>query len=101
MVVSAVAILTVLGAKAAHCFARYRFRGNRFLYFLIFTAIIFPRQVTIISLFQVLVNYGLFNTRTGLALVYVSIQLPLTMYILESFFAQIPQELYEAAKIDG
>ncbi len=46
-------------------------------------------------------NYGLFNTRTGLALVYVSIQLPLTMYILESFFAQIPQELYEAAKIDG
>lgn len=37
MVVSAVAILTVLGAKAAHCFARYRFRGNRFLYFLIFT----------------------------------------------------------------
>jgi ABC-type glycerol-3-phosphate transport system permease component len=101
VVVSAVAILTVLGAMAAHCFARYRFRGNRFLYFLIFTAIIFPPQVTIISLFQVLVKYGLFNTRTGLALVYVSVQLPLTMYILESFFAQIPQELYEAAKIDG
>ena len=95
------AILTILGAMAAHCFARYRFPGNRLLYFLIFSAIIFPSQVTIISLFQVLVNYGLFNTRTSLTLVYVSIQLPLTMYILESFFAQIPQELYEAAKIDG
>jgi multiple sugar transport system permease protein/raffinose/stachyose/melibiose transport system permease protein len=101
VVVSAVVILTILGAMAAHCFARYRFRGNRLLYFLIFSAIIFPPQVTIISLFQVLVEYGLFNTRTGLTLVYVSIQLPLTMYILESFFAQIPQELYEAAKIDG
>ncbi len=101
VVVSAVAILTILGAMAAHCFARYRFRGNRLLYFLIFSAIIFPPQVTIISLFQVLVKYGLFNTRAGLTLVYVSIQLPLTMYILESFFAQIPQELYEAAKIDG
>jgi multiple sugar transport system permease protein/raffinose/stachyose/melibiose transport system permease protein len=101
VVVSAVVVLTVLGAMAAHCFARYRFRGNRFLYFLIFSAIIFPPQVTIISLFQVLVKYGLYNTRTGLTLVYVSIQLPLTMYILESFFAQIPQELYEAAKIDG
>ncbi len=101
VVASAVAILTILGAMAAHCFARYRFPGNRLLYFLIFSAIIFPPQVTIISLFQVLVNYGLFNTRAGLTLVYVSIQLPLTMYILESFFAQIPQELYEAAKIDG
>ncbi len=101
VVVAAVAILTILGAMAAHCFARYRFRGNRLLYFLIFSAIIFPPQVTIISLFQVLVNYGLYNTRAGLTLVYVSIQLPLTMYILESFFAQIPQELYEAARIDG
>jgi len=101
VVVSAVAILTILGAMAAHCFARYRFRGNRLLFFLIFSAIIFPPQVTIISLFQVLVKYGLFNTRAGLTLVYVSIQLPLTMYILESFFAQIPQELYEAARIDG
>ena len=101
VVVSAVAVLTILGAMAAHCFARYRFRGNRFFYFLIFSAIIFPPQVTIISLFQVLVKYGLYNTRTGLMLVYVSIQLPLTMYILESFFAQIPQELYEAARIDG
>jgi ABC-type glycerol-3-phosphate transport system permease component len=67
----------------------------------IFSAIIFPPQVIIISLFQVLVEYGLFNTRTGLTLVYISIQLPLTMYLLEGFFAQLPQDLYDAAKIDG
>lgn len=101
VVVSAVAVLTIIGAMAAHCLARYRFRGNRLVYFIIFSAIIFPPQVTIISLFQVLVEYGLFNTRAGLTLVYVSIQLPLTMYILEGFFSRIPQELYEAAKIDG
>lgn len=101
VVVAAVAILTIVGSMAAHCLARYRFRGNRLIYFLIFSAIIFPPQVTIISLFQVLVEYGLFNTRTGLTLVYVSIQLPLTMYILEGFFAQIPQDLFDAAKIDG
>jgi len=101
VVAAAVAILTIVGSMAAHCLARYRFRGNRLIYFLIFSAIIFPPQVTIISLFQVLVEYGLFNTRTGLTLVYVSIQLPLTMYILEGFFAQIPQDLFDAAKIDG
>jgi len=101
VVLSAVAILTVIGSMAAHGLARYRFRSNRLIYFVIFSAIIFPPQVTIISLFQVLVEYGLFNTRTGLTLVYVSIQLPLTMYLLEGFFAQLPQDLFDAAKIDG
>jgi multiple sugar transport system permease protein/raffinose/stachyose/melibiose transport system permease protein len=101
VVIVAVATLTLVGSMAAHCLARYRFPGNRLIYFVIFSAIIFPPQVTIISLFQVLVEYGLFNTRTGLTLVYISIQLPLTMYLLEGFFSQIPQDLFDAAKIDG
>jgi multiple sugar transport system permease protein/raffinose/stachyose/melibiose transport system permease protein len=101
VVIAAVAILTLVGSMVAHCLARHRFPGNRLIYFVIFSAIIFPPQVTIISLFQVLVEYGLFNTRTGLTLVYISIQLPLTMYLLEGFFSQIPQDLFDAAKIDG
>lgn len=101
VVVSAVAILTVVGAMAAHCLARYRFRGNRLLYFVIFSAIIFPPQITIIALFQTLVAYGLYNSLVGLTLVYVAIQLPLTVYILESFFARIPSDLYDAARMDG
>jgi ABC-type glycerol-3-phosphate transport system permease component len=101
VVVSAVAILTIIGAMAAHCFARYRFRLNRVLYFLIFSTIILPPQITIIALFQILVQYGLYNSLVGLTLVYVSIQLPLTIYILESFFARIPTDLFDAARIDG
>ena len=66
VVVSAVAVLTVIGAMAAHCFARYRFRLNRLLYFVIFSAIIFPPQITIIALFQTLVQYGLYNSLVGL-----------------------------------
>jgi multiple sugar transport system permease protein/raffinose/stachyose/melibiose transport system permease protein len=101
VVVTAVAVLTIIGSMAAHCLARCQFRGNRAIYFVIFSAIIFPPQITIISLFQVLVEYGLYNSRTGLTLVYVAAQLPLTMYILEGFFARLPQDLFEAAKIDG
>jgi multiple sugar transport system permease protein/raffinose/stachyose/melibiose transport system permease protein len=67
----------------------------------LFSTIIFPPQVTIIALFQILVQYGLYDTRIGLTLVYVSIQLPLTVYILESFFARIPGDLFDAARIDG
>jgi ABC-type glycerol-3-phosphate transport system permease component len=101
IVLTAVGLVTVIGAMAAHCLARYRFRGNRLVYFGLFSAIIFPPQLTIISLFQVLVEYNLFNTRTGVAVVYAAIQLPLTFYILEAFFARIPQDYFDAARIDG
>lgn len=101
VVFSAVAIVTVIGAMAAHAFARYRFRLNRPLYFLLFTTIIFPPQITIIALFQILVEYGMFNSLVGLTLVYVAFQLPITVYILESFFARIPADLFDAARMDG
>jgi multiple sugar transport system permease protein/raffinose/stachyose/melibiose transport system permease protein len=101
IVTGAVLGLTLIGAMAAHALARYRFRGSRLIYYALFSAIIFPPQLTIISLFQVLVEYGLFNTRVGVSLVYMAIQLPLTFYILEGFFAQIPQDYFDAAKIDG
>jgi len=101
VVLSAVAILTAIGSMAAYCFARYRFRFNRFLYFLIFSALIFPPQIMLIALFQIMVELNLFNTLTGLTLVYVAIQLPLTVYLLEAFFARIPTDLFEAARVDG
>ena len=101
VVLSAVAILTVAGGMAAHAFARYRFRGKPLLWLLIFSTIIFPPQVTVIGLFQIMVEYGLYNSRLGLVLVYVAIQMPITIYILESFFARIPADLFDAARIDG
>jgi ABC-type glycerol-3-phosphate transport system permease component len=101
VVIVAVLIVTIVGAMAAHCLARYRFRLNRIIYFVLFSTIIFPPQITIISLFQILVQYGLYNSKLGLTLVYVAIQLPLTIYILESFFARIPADLFDAARMDG
>jgi multiple sugar transport system permease protein/raffinose/stachyose/melibiose transport system permease protein len=99
--VASVAVLCVSGAMAAHALARYRFPFNRFVFFLIFSAIILPPQITIIGVFQQLVGYGLYNTHLGLILVYVAMQLPLTVYILEGFFSRLPQDLFEAARIDG
>lgn len=101
IVLSAVLVVTLLGAAAAHCLARYQFRGNRLIYFILFSSIILPPQIVLISLYQVMVEMGLHNTRFGLMLVYVSLQLPLTVYLLESFFARIPQDLFDAAKMDG
>jgi multiple sugar transport system permease protein/raffinose/stachyose/melibiose transport system permease protein len=101
VVVTAVAILTVIGAMVAHCLARYRFRGNRLVRFVILSGLILPPQLLILSLFQILLEYGLYNTLTGLILVYVAGHVAMTVYVLEGFFAQIPQDLFDAARMDG
>jgi len=101
VVVAAVVIVTLLGAMAAHGLVRYPFRGNRAVRFLILSGVMLPPQMLILSLFQIMFNVGLYNTLGGLVLVYVATQLPMTIYILESFFAHIPQDLFDAAKLDG
>ncbi|HEX3208090.1 MAG TPA: carbohydrate ABC transporter permease [Geminicoccaceae bacterium] len=100
-VVSAVALLTIIGALAAHCLARYRFRGSRAVRFIILSGMVLPPQLLILSLFQIMVDFGLYNTLPGLILVYVATQLAMTVYILEGFFVQIPQDLFDAARMDG
>jgi multiple sugar transport system permease protein/raffinose/stachyose/melibiose transport system permease protein len=101
VVVTAVALVTVVGAMAAHCLARYRFRGRRLVRFLILSGMVLPPQLLILSLFQIMVDYRLYNSLTGLIIVYVATQLAMTVYILEGFFAQIPQDLFDAARMDG
>jgi ABC-type glycerol-3-phosphate transport system permease component len=101
VVVSAVAMLTVIGAMVAHCLARYRFHGNRLVRFIILSGMILPPQLLILSLFQILLDYHLYNTLSGLVIVYVAGHLAMTVYILEGFFAQIPQDLFDAARMDG
>jgi multiple sugar transport system permease protein/raffinose/stachyose/melibiose transport system permease protein len=101
VVTGAVAGVTLIGAAAAHALARYRFPANRIIYFVLFSSIILPPQITLISIYQILVDYNLYNSLLGLMLVYVSLQLPLTVYLLEGFFARIPQDLLDAAKMDG
>jgi multiple sugar transport system permease protein/raffinose/stachyose/melibiose transport system permease protein len=62
---------------------------------------ILPPQLLILSLFQILLDYHLYNTLSGLVIVYVAGHLAMTVYILEGFFAQIPQDLFDAARMDG
>jgi len=101
--VVAVLLITTIGAMAGFGFARrrYAFRFRESLFLMLFLSIMFPPQIMILSLFQILINYGLFNTLAGLILVYVATELPVTIYLLRAFFAQIPQEMEEAARIDG
>jgi len=101
--VTSVILVTVIGAMAAFAFARrrYAFPLREPTFLLIFLSLMFPPQIMLLSLFQILVQYKLFNTLTGLILVYTATELPLTIYLLRAFFAQIPTEMEEAARLDG
>jgi multiple sugar transport system permease protein/raffinose/stachyose/melibiose transport system permease protein len=101
VVASAVALLTIFGSMAAHCLARYRFRGSRVVRLAILSGMILPPQLLILSLFQILLQFGLYNSLPGLIVTYVATQLAMTVYILEGFFAQLPQDLFDAARMDG
>lgn len=101
VVASAAVILTVVGAMAAHFLARYRFRGSQSVRLLILSGMVLPPQLLILSLFQITLELGVYDSLLGLILVYVATQLAMTVYILEGFFAQIPQDLFDAARMDG
>src|SRR5262245_9134884 len=65
-------VLVVIGSMAAFYFARYRFPYKETIYLVIFSSIMLPPQVTILALFQMLAQYGLYDSLIGLGLVYVA-----------------------------
>lgn len=97
----ALILVMLLGAMCAYVLARFRFFGNRAIYYLMLAGLTFPVFLAIVPLFFVLQNFGLLNTLPGLILTYVAFALPFTVFFLHSFFKTLPNEVYEAAQIDG
>lgn len=98
---SALVIVMALGAMCAYVLARYEFRGNRLIYYLMLAGLTFPIFLAIVPLFLTLRNIGLLNTLPGLTMTYVAFALPFTVFFLHSFFGSLPKEIYEAAQVDG
>jgi multiple sugar transport system permease protein len=90
-----------LAIFAAYGFARFRFRGRRAGLTFILVGQLLPTAAIIVPLFVTLRYLGLVNTYLGLILVYLILTLPLSVWMLTSYFKAIPVELEEAAIIDG
>ncbi|MCX7523353.1 carbohydrate ABC transporter permease [Microbacterium sp. STN6] len=97
----ALVIVMILGAMCAYVLARFRFFGARAIYYLMLAGLTFPVFLAIVPLFFILRNIGLLNTLPGLILTYVAFALPFTVFFLYSFFQTLPDEIYEAAQVDG
>ncbi|MEV6601065.1 carbohydrate ABC transporter permease [Actinoplanes sp. NPDC051346] len=91
----------VFGSMAAYVLARYKFFGNRFIYYLFVSGLAFPVFMAIVPLFLILQNLNLLNTYTGLILVYIAYSLPFTVFFMTAFFKTLPNQIAEAAVVDG
>jgi multiple sugar transport system permease protein len=91
----------ILAIFASYGFARFDFRGKPLLQSFVLIGQLLPTAAIIVPLFITLRVLGLVNTYWGLILVYMIITLPLSVWMLTSYFKAIPVELEEAAIIDG
>ncbi|NDL60542.1 carbohydrate ABC transporter permease [Phytoactinopolyspora mesophila] len=95
-------VVVVFGMMAAYPLARYRFRGREALFTVFVAGLLFPATVAAIPLFiLVSQNMGLSNTWWGIALPQAAFALPLSVVILRPFIAALPNELEDAAWVDG
>lgn len=93
------ALMMVIIIPAAFAFARLNFKGKNILFVLLLSLMMIPNELVIITNFVTITNMDLRNTFTGLIL--PSVTSVFYIYLLKENFAQIPDELYLAAKVDG
>jgi ABC-type glycerol-3-phosphate transport system permease component len=101
VVTLAVALLLLFGSMAGFALSHLRFRGSRTLFLGCLAALFVPFQVIMVPLARTMADAGLIDTYPGLILAYVAQFLPFTIYLMASYYAAIPSEIVDAARIDG
>ncbi|MCB1760266.1 MAG: carbohydrate ABC transporter permease [Gammaproteobacteria bacterium] len=86
---------------AAYAFSRYRFLGDKHLFFWLLTNRMAPPAVFALPFFQLYSAVGLFDTPLAVALAHCLFNIPLAVWILEGFMSGVPKELDETAYVDG
>jgi multiple sugar transport system permease protein len=91
----------VVSSYAAYSFSKFRYAGRRALMFLILSAQMFPQALLLIALYLMFDDLGLLNSYWSMILAFTTFTLPLCIWMLKSYFDTIPDDLIEAAKVDG
>jgi multiple sugar transport system permease protein len=96
-----VVLTTVAAVLAGYAFAFFSFRGKGLIFGTSVAVLLVPYPALLISLFTVMLWFGLTNSLIGLALIYTTFQIPFAVYMMRNTFENIPGELVEAAQLDG
>jgi glucose/mannose transport system permease protein len=101
LAVSATVISALMGSMNGYVLSKWRFPGARIVFPLMLFGMFIPYQSILIPLFQFLRDVGLYGSIWGLVMAHVVYGLPITTLIFRNFYAEIPDEMIEAARIDG
>ena len=93
--------VAAISLMAGYAFSKMKIKGKKFLMMLIIAALMIPFQTLMIPLYSIMSGLHLTNTRTAMILIYATFQTPFAVYMMKNAFDMIPNELREAAKIDG
>jgi ABC-type glycerol-3-phosphate transport system permease component len=101
-----ISVLTVAGTLAVatvagYAFAKLRFPGKNVLYFMLLSTLMMPATALIIPLYLQLKSFHLLDQQGGLILLYIGGAAPFAMFLTRAFFETLPNELIEAARVDG
>ncbi len=99
--VVAMFLILFLGSMAAFALSEYKFPGNTLLGLYLAIGIMIPIRLGTVSILKLVVSLQLVNTLTALILVYTAMGLPMTIFIMQQFFRQVPRDLKDAARVDG
>ena len=96
-----VVITTVVATLGGYAFARFRFPGKKTLFGLTIGMLLVPYPALLVSLFTVMIWFGLTNSLLGLALIYSTFQMPFAIFMMKNSFESVPDEIVEAGELDG
>lgn len=96
-----VALSLLMGVTASYALARVKFAGRGLLLVTILSVSMFPQVAVLSGMFELIRAVGLYNSMFGLAISYMMLTLPFTVWILTAFMRELPRELEEAAVMDG
>ncbi len=99
--VAATLLCVAISALGAYAFTRIQFPGRGFLFAAIVATLAIPGYAVLIPLYRIMISLHLVDTYVGVALIYVSAYLPLSLWLLRSVFEALPIALEEAAQLDG
>lgn len=93
--------VVVIGALAGYAFAWLDFPGRDWFFLIVVGLLVVPVQVALIPVAKLFNTLGLFETTAGVIIFHTAFGLPFAVFLLRNFFAEIPRELLEAARLDG
>ncbi|MFE9881589.1 carbohydrate ABC transporter permease [Streptomyces sp. NPDC005784] len=99
--VPATLLVVVIGSLAGYAFAWMEFPGRDWWFLGVVGLLVVPVQVALIPIAELFGKIGVFGSITGVVLFHVGYGLPFAVFLLRNFFAEIPRELLEAARLDG